>query len=547
MTVQILQPLPFPWQETRHGEAVLYWAGRLAQPSAIAQAATDGDSDSLCALLLAERGSFGLILQLPGRIYAATDRVRGFPVFLRQTGLSVEITPDSRPWIATAAGDFSEDRVEPFLTSGYVLGEDTFCASIRRLLPGSLVEIDLQTSAVSLRRYYAFSPDFSKTGKAPAALEAELDAALNAAFDRTIAMADAATIWVPLSAGYDSRLVLAKLLERGQRRIETFSYGMPGNMEARVAREIAAQAGVPWRFVSSLPEDPRAAFATDETSQYILLAGGLSNAPALTEYFALRSLKLAGVVGPDDVFVNGQTGDYLSGGHIPKTAGDFASVAAYCLNKHFSLFGSLRSRIGPHNIAELLAGWQARYLPASPPGLDTRSAALSLYQSFEWQERQAGYVVQQQRAYDVFGFRWSLPLWDADLMDFYTAAPLDEQIQQAVYLRHLRKWNYRGLFNEGRRPYNPWPRHRALIQLAGRMAGLVGGEAAKKAAYRQLYYWSDQHTLYALFGRRSYTAFAADTRNPVSFIALELLYRLRRAMGVAPQSVLERAYAATRL
>ena len=86
----------------------------------------------------------------------------------------------------------------------------------------------------------------------------------NNVFKRVIEQANGNKIWVPLSAGYDSRTVLAKLLELGYDRIQTFSYGTPGNMESVVAKEISEKAGVPWCFVSSnLSQKSDKQFTTD--------------------------------------------------------------------------------------------------------------------------------------------------------------------------------------------------------------------------------------------------------------------------------------------
>ena len=65
-------------------------------------------------------------------------------------------------------------------------------------------------------------------------------------------------IVVPLSGGYDSRLVLAGLVAAGYRDLVTFTYGQPGSGEVRVSQRTAAALGVPWHGVAYTPAKWRA-------------------------------------------------------------------------------------------------------------------------------------------------------------------------------------------------------------------------------------------------------------------------------------------------
>ena len=68
-------------------------------------------------------------------------------------------------------------------------------------------------------------------------------------FKRIVEDTSNKNVWVPLSGGLDSRLVICKLKEHGCENLRAFSYGPPGNYEASAARHVAEVLKVPWVFV----------------------------------------------------------------------------------------------------------------------------------------------------------------------------------------------------------------------------------------------------------------------------------------------------------
>ena len=540
----VLHAPPQPWRQYR-GKGVTIWqAGTIAQADRIADCVERLNSARLLDLLRAERGQFGMIVESDTHLVAAVDRVTGFPIFLRKSGRTSEIAADSSIWLTPETRDeIDAEQAQLFLMAGYCLGRDTLLKSVARLLPGEAVIIRKSSGVVERLRYYRYEPSFA--GKESAAhWRQRLDEALNASIDRFLDQNSGRRIWLGLSAGYDSRLLLGKLLQHGARDLQTFSYGTPGNMEARIARDLAASVGVPWRFVATPGRANRRDFREGDCAAYRLRGGGVSAIAAVTEYFALQYLIGKGHVDGDDVVTNGQTGDFLSGGHIPKsTAFNHQAVDQYILQKHLSLFRDLADEMGSEGARDLMDRWRGANL--SGARAETETAVASAYQTFEWQERQARLVVNQHRAHDFLGLKWQTPLWDSDLMDVFHEVPLRLQQHQSLYLSFLKAWNYRGLFEQMRLPYDPWPRGGWLIKAMARGVGLLRGEAAKQAAYERFAYFGEYHYLYRLTGRAAFRAFALSAliRSPASLFALDHLIRVRRALARAPEGEHERTYA----
>ena len=56
-------------------------------------------------------------------------------------------------------------------------------------------------------------------------------------------------IVIPLSAGNDSRLVASILKYLGAKNVKCYSYGTPGNFEAKIAKVIAQKLCYEWKFI----------------------------------------------------------------------------------------------------------------------------------------------------------------------------------------------------------------------------------------------------------------------------------------------------------
>lgn len=534
----------FPWTSTNLSNCQIHICGACSNIEQIVAAFQRRDLTALRGLLHAERETFGIVLVDNDYCIAATDRVSGYPIYLMQTNQGLELSNDVTHWLSPSNNfQFDEQQVRTFLAGGYTINTDSLFRNVRRLLPSEICEIrpgSTNSHKLTFSRYYLLQPTLQSHSGNETDWEDRFETAFEKSIQRVIDRANGAKIWIPLSAGYDSRAVLARLLASGYDNISTFSYGVPGNDEARVAQDIAQKARVEWRFLSSCVPNPKQEILSDEITQYMQFAGGLSTTPSLTEYFTLRELRRNGDYQGNDIVINGQSGDFLTGGHLPPSD-SIATIQRYCLTKHFSLFKGKSQQIGEDESDKIFSDWLQTHLNVDINGAN-KTEVLRGYLALEWQERQSHYVVQQQRAYDFFDLHWALPLWDADLLDLYDQAPHSEHINQNLYLRYLKKWNYKGLFDYGRLPYNPWPKHGQLFRIAANLARFIGGNQLKQETYRHLYYWSDNNYQYRLFGNKIFREFIKELRNPVSLIALEYLSQLRFRLEIPPVNPLEKRF-----
>lgn len=522
-TDQLVVSWAFPWSENQDGSLTIVSTGISSGDLApLLASLQSGDRMGVFAWLEQQRNCFGVIIHSEDWLFAATDRVTGFPILFKEgNGERLEISTDTRIWQDRREHlEFNPGEPGSFLRAGYCLGSKTLFKGYRRMLPGEACFFDFNTGELDWERFFFFRPSLTESTVSSVEWEERLEVGLRSSCQRVIDAVNGGTIWIPLSAGYDSRVVLAGMIDRGYDDVRCFSYGSPGNMEARVAREIADQAGVPWEFVDSTADCTRSDFEGDEGSSYLQYAGGFGSTPAFTEYAALRQMAESRTITNRDIIVNGQSGDFLTGGHVPRAKSQEELVeAVHC--KHFGLF----PMIAEYTIEEtrrVMESWMEQFAGSHIEDMEL-PGLLSAYLAFECQERQSRYVVNQHRAYDFLGLRWMMPLWDADLMDLFEEAPLSELEGQALYLRYLRKWNPKGLFDEMRKPYDPWMRRGWFVRNAGRFAGLFG---LKDEVYRSLYYFSDLNYMYRLFGFAEYLKKKDQIRGVTSLFALAYIDRI---------------------
>lgn len=137
-----------------------------------------------------------------------------------------------------------------FLNLGHPIGTSTLFEGVRLLAPAHRWTLDLRTGAVEQARTWVqrFEPDQRLTLRAAAD---QLYQALLAVHQAPLGREDERPV-LALTGGYDSRLVLGLLQQVGRLPTEALTWGatdqVPGS-DVTVAREVAALAGVPHRFL----------------------------------------------------------------------------------------------------------------------------------------------------------------------------------------------------------------------------------------------------------------------------------------------------------
>lgn len=366
-----------------------------------------------------------------GRILAAVDRIRSIPVFYAESAEGILVSP-SIELILSKMSDTQvvDDCALEFLLAGYVTGRETLYKGVYQLRPGEMLFSDGDKTV--LTRYYRFLPEESPA-QPQKNLERQLEGVLDDVFSRVAASRKGTTFLLPLGGGMDSRLIAGMLRRHGHTDVVCFSYGRSGNKESSIGEQVARSLGYEWRFIPYNQGDWPRWIESPEMKLYWKYSAQCCSLPHVQDFPAVRML-LRNRNPSDVVFVPGHTG-MLSGGRIPPglhsvtPRHDLATTLHAVLRENYALWGD--SWDAPIHRESLLR----RIIPEIPIQRQPRSYEPSrLYEAWDFENRQARFIVNSVRAYEFFGAPWTIPLCDYELMNFLLSVPSSLRFNKELWL-----------------------------------------------------------------------------------------------------------------
>jgi asparagine synthase (glutamine-hydrolysing) len=446
---------------------------------------------------------FYLIIETPSFTYAATDHLRSLPLLIDHRAKCIDIH-DSGLHLAYKFEEIAKDALCEFSLANYVTGSETLINKVYAVPAGSVAIYEKKRDLLRIESYVRYLPDSCDSEILSYDFLCKLNATTEQVFSALALRAQSKSIVVPLSGGLDSRFVLSALKNYGVRRIKTFTYGTRYNTDVKNARKVAERLGVAWVYVDYEHKDYYRFRRSEIVKRYFAYAHNFTSLPFMSDEFAVYSLIKSGYIVPGEtIFVNGQSGDFTSGGHLfgrhlpdIKIGGSytFSELASSIRCKHFT-----NRKIGLEE-KFLVDSRIAKCLSINAKESMSGKQLLNWYECWEASERQAKYVINGQRAYEYFNCQWSLPLWDRRFFDIWRTAPIEFKLHQKSYLKFLSQYDYCGVFSQIPRSVEVFNKKNPLIFVVPRALGLVFGSRTKRFAYSFLSYWGKYSHHYKQFG-----------------------------------------------
>lgn len=398
-------------------------------------------ADKEAAVNLAN-GFWGLVKKCGNSFIIAADRMRSYPLFYGVIN-NIAYISDDPYWIKQKVHDnkFDEISQNEFLLTGYVTGCDTLYKNVKQLQAGEIIKITCDKEnkiKISSSKYYNFiHRDYFKNLSREQLLK-EHELSLFKAVNRLIEYAAGRTIVIPLSGGYDSRLVAAALKKMQYSNVITFTYGRANNPECLISKKVAEQLKYKWIFIPYDNEKAYVWYNSIERNNFSAFGDNLSTILPDREWPAVLELKKQNLIPSDSVFVPGHSGDFISGGHIPKRlCRSFVNEKQFAeeiLKKHYVMWkwnGVKKQWINSFynkimNCAEIKL-------------FDKKDFAANAYEKWNWQENQIKRMVNSVKIYDFFGYEYWLLLWDYEYMDYWSRVPIKYRANKNLYDEYVVK------------------------------------------------------------------------------------------------------------
>jgi asparagine synthase (glutamine-hydrolysing) len=384
-------------------------------------------------------GSFSVLVKTREGLLVAVDQMSMFPIFYTCVN-NKWLVSDSASALADITGQHQQNRsaIPEFRASGFVLGRETLINGIFRVKPGELLffsaidEVAGNRNPTTITWNY-FLPD-AITGQHQTQLENELVRIIDHVAEKIVRSANGQTLVVPLSGGYDSRLIACMLKKAGVDNVVCFTYGKP-NPESVISQQVAENLGYKWIFADYTKLDTAGYLHDPLFKAYSDYAGNLSSMPYLQEYFGVKYLKDNKLIPENSIFLPGHSGDYLGGSYVEisaRTPCEHKDLPWHITEIYYP-FLNLTKKDQQH-VYKRLRSWFESY---SPPGYIVQPGYCPFIEDWDIKEKLAKFVFNSASVFPYFGYEVRFPLWDVQLQNFFRELPFILRSNKVLYDKTL--------------------------------------------------------------------------------------------------------------
>lgn len=466
------------------------------------------------------KGTFAGYLKCGIYCCAFTDNVRSIPVASRQliTCNHVILFAPQEPFLTNS--DSTDRTVKEFMNSGYVYKNASLDVDLTHLGPGQYFlyrENLLEKPVIHTWLRWA---DNSK-GDGGYSFESFENKHLEVIADYIEDIGDSKIV-IPLSGGFDSRLLLAMAKDCGVSSLLCFTFGKVGNKEAAKSRQVASYYGYDWEFVEYSPELWNSMRNSHWIDDFYGFCSFQSSMPHIMEVLALRKLLADGAIDAECTVMPGHALDFVAGTHIPKipkgTSSNIAkSVCKQLMDKNMGLWSGCQG-----DLAEIRDEVENMFHESYR--CDGAEGVINSYEEWVWFERQAKFIANSCRVYDYLGLKWRMPWWDSALVELWCGLDITERRNRSKFMEYLQARDPQA-FNELTESTNP----RQKLSLFEKVASSQFLSSQRRQIYRTLQAFTgvrnDPMNWYYLFDQKAVKKYYTSHLNVNSFVALDFIER----------------------
>ncbi len=361
-------------------------------------------------------GFFYLAIETEHEIFLISDIVRTYPIFYKISDDIIYI--DDNAINLSSDDELSWYNVDIFLASGYTIGNKTIFQNIFQVEAASLVSISKIDGKTILTSYYSVVK-FSYSNFEKKELFSKLNKIYKNIVQKLLDYSQGRMIVIPLSGGYDSRLIAMTLKQLGAENVICYAYGTKhpydiNHLEIKTSRNVANSLGYKWIYVEYSYSKWNKLIQDQASNDYIKYVSRGSSLVSYQDWLAISELKKKNLLPDDCVFVPGHTGDFITGSAIPADI-EFDKVynkleiLRKLSGKYFNLF--------PFIDDQKLLQFCENFFQLE----ETYNAKdyINVIEMFCWREYHSKHICNSAQIYKFYNYNWYFPLWDREIVDFW--------------------------------------------------------------------------------------------------------------------------------
>lgn len=369
--------------------------------------------NNLNSLLLELNGNFSIVCSEGISTYLIADKMKTYPLLYLRNNHNFFVSDQAKAILdCDCKLTFDEESVITYIPLGYLHGDSTLLQNCKIVAAGTYVVLGDSATVVKYHEHIYEKTESEDIDVLIEKAEQQLEKAIN----RMLISIGDRPIWIPLSGGYDSRLLACVLKKLNVPNVNCFTYGISSSYEVQISRQVAEALGFKWHFIEY--NDSNIAEISTHID-YFISAMNLNSTSHYQDFVAIKELKERNIMPDNAVIVPGHSGEILGRDQVPYHLLDSDCTLADLLYYRYYTRNELKGKYKRYALASLgnnFNDFQVR---------DDKSLAIDLFNNWNVQNRQSNFIVNAVRVYEFFNYDWRIPLWDDELSKFWFSISTD--------------------------------------------------------------------------------------------------------------------------
>lgn len=377
-------------------------------------------------------GEYTYIEEQNGLVCIKTDATKLYPLWYRVFADRIVIADDIYSLI-TEDTKIDKTQRKIFEQNGALLGDGTLYNEIRRVERIMVFYENPVENYTNLVKIDHPDSSFFIETSTDETIEKDFCKAIDRAFDVMFSsLSVEQQIVIPLSGGYDSRLIACQVKKRGWKNVLAYTMGKDIEGEQNIAREVAHKLGfkfVQIDFEKVVPQGEVDSVSSD-LKKCIDFVGQGQNFEWLADYYAIKYLRSMELLEDNAVFVPGFCGDVNGGSYHRKL---MVSQVTRDLGAEFDMIDKLIAlrfeRGNPYNL--LIHNRLCSYLSLCGSNMQ-----------FFMEQYLPNKILNACRVPFYFGYEVRLPFFNRYFLEFCYKLPVKYLKKRIVYNEVLMKYYF---------------------------------------------------------------------------------------------------------